>query len=89
MPEPVAAFVPHASILDIDPDEYDPELEYELSAVVDDQQRDVRLRHELIYVSPNTARSIDISEEHEIWDSGPSGQRARSNAGSRRPRRMV
>ena len=41
----------------LEPDDYDAELEYELSAVTTDQQAERRLRHELVYVSPNLPRS--------------------------------
>ena len=51
----------------LDPDEFDPELEYELSAVATDQQAEQRLRHELVYVSPNFASPIDISGNDDIW----------------------
>jgi len=51
----------------LDLDEYDPELEYELSAVITDQQHEQRLRHELVYVSPNHVNPIDISGNDEIW----------------------
>jgi hypothetical protein len=68
IPQPViAAYQTPPSGIAIDADEYDPELEYELSAVADDQQRDIQLRHELIYVSPNYDDPIDISGDHEIW----------------------
>ena len=60
------SYVP-ASTLELEADDYDRELEYELSAVVDDQSRDRRLRHELIYVSPNLDAPIDLSEDHDIW----------------------
>lgn len=51
----------------IDPDEYDPELEYELSAVATDQQAEQRLRQELVYFSPNLPAPIDISGNEDIW----------------------
>jgi len=51
----------------IDPDEYDPELEYELAAVSTDQQMEQRLRHELVYISPNLPNPIDISGNEDIW----------------------
>ena len=59
-------------------DDYDPELEYELSAVVDDQQIEQRLRHELMYVSPNHDSPIDISADHEIWQEDSNARRAAS-----------
>ena len=51
----------------IDPDEYDPDLEYELSAVTTDQKMERRLRHELVYISPNTSLPIDIAGNEDIW----------------------
>ena len=51
----------------IDPDEYDPELEYELSAVTNDQATEHRLRHELVYFSPNLDNPIDLSGNEDIW----------------------
>ena len=61
------AYITPASGIAIDTDEFDPELEFELSAVIDDQHRDQQLRHELIYISPNYEDPIDLSGEHEIW----------------------
>lgn len=49
-------------------DEYDPELEYELSAIVDDQKIEHRLRHELVYISPNFDSPIDISGNEDFWN---------------------
>ncbi|MEM9411527.1 MAG: AAA family ATPase, partial [Planctomycetota bacterium] len=53
--------------LELTADDYDPELEYELSAVETDQQRDQQLRHELIYMSPSQDSPIDISQDHDVW----------------------
>ncbi len=53
--------------LTLETEEYDPDLEYELSAVVSDQQLEQRLRHELVYVSPNFVDPIDISGNEDIW----------------------
>ncbi len=59
--------------LELETDEYDPDLEYELSAVVSDQQEEQRLRHELVYVSPNHVNPIDLSGNEDIWwESGTS-----------------
>ena len=63
----VSAYQAPPSGISIDADEYDPELEYELSAVATDQHRDQQLRNELIYVSPHYDEPIDLSGEHEIW----------------------
>jgi hypothetical protein len=60
-------YVPVRPALELEADEYDPELEYELSAVVSDQQIEQRLRHELVYVSPNHVNPIDISGDEDIW----------------------
>ncbi len=51
----------------IDPDEFDPDLEFELSAVTSDQQTEQRLRHELVYISPNLPSPVDISGNDDIW----------------------
>ena len=55
------------SNVNLETDEYDPELEYELSAIVDDQKVEQRLRHELVYVSPNFDSPINLSGNDEIW----------------------
>jgi uncharacterized protein YhaN len=60
-------YVPTEPLIELDIDEYDPELEYELSAVITDQQHEQRLRHELVYVSPNHVNPIDISGNDDIW----------------------
>jgi uncharacterized protein YhaN len=61
-------YVEYASTnMQIDPDEYDPELEYELSAVTTDQKMEQRLRHELVYISPTASAPIDISGNDDIW----------------------
>ena len=73
MPEEESAGIPveyveYASTkVQIDPDEYDPDLEYELSAVTTDQKRELRLRHELVYISPTSRAPIDISGNEDIW----------------------
>lgn len=73
-PEPTPAstipveYVEYASTnVRIDPDEYDPQLEYELSAVTTDQKLEQRLRHELVYISPTAISPIDISGNDDIW----------------------
>ncbi|MEM7783205.1 MAG: hypothetical protein AAF623_07620, partial [Planctomycetota bacterium] len=53
-----------------DLDEYDPELEYELSAVTTDQQSEIRLRHELVYVNENLGAPVDLSGNEDIWFEG-------------------
>ena len=67
IPAIAARSIAPATRFELEADDYDRELEYELSAVVDDQDRDRRLRHELIYVSPNLDAPIDLSEDHDIW----------------------
>jgi len=75
---PAVALAPQATIpveyveyassnVRIDPDEYDPELEYELSAVTNDQATERQLRHELVYISPNLDNPIDLSGNEDIW----------------------
>ena len=73
-PEPIRVptipveYVQYASSeVRIDPDEFDPDLEYELSAVTTDQQVEQRLRHELVYISPNLPTPVDISGNEDIW----------------------
>ena len=51
------------------PDDYDAELEYELSAVASDQRAETRLRNELVYISPNLPAPLDLSGDEEIWQS--------------------
>ncbi len=70
-------YVEYASTnVNIDPDDYDPELEYELSAVMTDERMEQRLRHELVYISPNQPAPIDISGNDDIWwESGSSVNR--------------
>ncbi len=74
--EPVPIQIPaHVAIaaaparrgISLSTDEYDPELEYELSAIVDDQRVENRLRHELVFVSPKHDLPIDISGNEDIW----------------------
>ena len=48
-------------------DEYDADLEYELSALMDDQQTERQLRHDLVYVTPRYDAPIDISGNEDIW----------------------
>ncbi len=79
-PEPVAPileparntipveYVQYASTnVQLDPDEYDADLEYELSAVATDQRMEQRLRHELVYISPTQNAPVDISGNEDIW----------------------
>ncbi len=56
-------------------DRYDADLEYELSAVVDTQQQQtqhdqLRLRNDMVYVTPGQTLPIDLSEDHSIWWEG-------------------
>lgn len=61
-------YVEYASTnVQIDPDEYDSDLEFELSAVATDQKLEQRLRHELVYLSPTSVSPIDISGNDDIW----------------------
>ena len=54
-------------------DDYDPELEYELSAVTQDQKADQQLRHGLVYVTPNQDLPIDLSGNDDIWRESNAG----------------
>lgn len=56
-----------SSSVRIDPDDFDADLEYELSAVTTDQRSDQLLRSELVYISPNLPAPLDLSGEHDIW----------------------
>jgi hypothetical protein len=71
MPDPrtiPVEYVQYASTaVKIDPDDYDADLEYELSAVTTDQRSDQLLRNELVYISPNLPAPLDLSGEHDIW----------------------
>ncbi|MEL7495959.1 MAG: AAA family ATPase [Planctomycetota bacterium] len=61
-------YVEYASTnVQLEPDDYDAELEYELSAVSSDQRAEDRLRHELVYISPNLPAPLDLSGNEDIW----------------------
>lgn len=64
-PKPILE-VSHDAVV-LNTDEYDPELEFELSAVTDDQHVESRLRNELVYVSPDFEAPIDLSGDDDIW----------------------
>ena len=51
----------------IDPDDFDAELEFELSAVTTDMRTEQLLRNELVYISPNLPGPLDLSGNEEIW----------------------
>ncbi len=55
------------SYVNLDTEPYDADLKYELSAVAEDQKLEKRLRHELVYVSPNLESPVDISGNEHIW----------------------
>ncbi len=67
----IPAFTPAISQVDLQTDLFDPELEYELSAVVTDQREERKLRHEMIYISPNTQDPIDLSGDDDLWKEMP------------------
>lgn len=52
----------------LDADRYDADLEYEISAVLEDEREHHRLREDLIYVSPTQPLPIDLSGNEEIWN---------------------
>jgi len=56
-----------SSSVRIDPDDFDAELEFELSAVTTDQRTEHLLRNELVYISPNLPGPLDLSGNEEIW----------------------
>jgi uncharacterized protein YhaN len=51
----------------LDVDDYDPDLEYELSAVVNDQQQEERLRNGLVFISPRYGLPLDLSGNEDFW----------------------
>ena len=61
---PVEYLTPNVNL---DPDAYDAELEFELQAVLDDRAEHQRLRNGLVFLSPGTTRAIDLSGNDEIW----------------------
>lgn len=63
---PTPVVVSHNAV-ELATNEYDPELEFELSAVTDDQRVETRLRHELVYISPDLDAPIDLSGNEDIW----------------------
>ena len=63
---PVEYLAPDPELM-IRADDYDAELEYELSAVVSDQRIEQRLRHELVYYSPEHDIPMDLSGNEAIW----------------------
>ena len=78
IPEPVPVVVEPRTIpveyvhyassnVKIDPDDYDAELEFELSAVTTDQRSENLLRSELVYISPNLPGPLDLSGDEDIW----------------------
>jgi hypothetical protein len=81
-PTPVAAPIPAVpppvivevrnSNLQIDADDYDPELEFELSAVGIDQRSHKRLRNELVYVNNDEHEEVDLSGDEEFWNENQS-----------------
>ena len=71
--EPVSRGIPveyvqyASSNVRIDPDDFDAELEFELSAVTTDMRTEQLLRNELVYISPNLPGPLDLSGNEEIW----------------------
>lgn len=65
--EAAAPIVVSHNSVELSTNEYDPELEFELSAVTDDQRIESRLRNELVYVSPDLDTPIDLSGNEDIW----------------------
>ena len=49
------------------PDDFDAELEFEMSAVMTDMRTEHLLRNELVYISPNLPGPLDLSGDEEIW----------------------
>lgn len=78
VPMPMAAAVSYPGIpveyveyasthVQLEPDDYDAELEYELSAIASDQRAEQRLRNELVYISPNLPAPLDLSGDEDFW----------------------
>lgn len=69
--EPVAAkpvpYVPRERVSLVTED-FDPDLEFELSALAADENRRRRLRDELVYIGPDRDLEIDLSDDHEWLD---------------------
>ena len=75
-PEPIPVAVaptPPTEPIELRPDAYDPELEFELSAIETDQRQKRLLRDELVYYSPADSTPnpnpdpIDLSVDHPLW----------------------
>jgi uncharacterized protein YhaN len=52
--------------ISLDLEEYDPDLEYELSAVMSDQQ-EKKLRNDLVFYAPNYSKPLDLSGNDDLW----------------------
>ena len=63
---PVEYIQPRTSI-DLDPNEYDRELEYELSAITDVSSQDRRLRHEMVYQPVANAAPTALPQAESVW----------------------
>ncbi len=61
-------YVTPVSQIDLEANDYDQALEFELSAVENDQKEELRLRHDLVYVSPQFQdREVLLSGNDPIW----------------------
>ena len=57
---------PAKSALELNVDEFDPELQYELAAVETDQQRYLRLRDQLVYVGDEST-TVELPDDDGVW----------------------
>ena len=55
------------SLIQLDIDDVDPDLEYELSALANDQQAEKKLRHELIYYPNENESPVNLSDVEGLW----------------------
>ncbi len=54
--------------MDLSRNEVEPELQFEISAVNSDEQREKRLRDHLVYISEDHESAIDLSENDPLWN---------------------
>ena len=59
--------VEQRSRIELIPEQYDSELEYELSAVLSDQKERFRLRHELVYEDNPVGQRQDLPRATDYW----------------------
>jgi uncharacterized protein YhaN len=68
VPVPVALpAIETRSRIELVPEQYDSELEYELSAVLSDQKEQFRLRHEAVYDERSTGHDLELALAPDYW----------------------